>query len=227
MKNKYASGAHTKMRRFRLILKLFCNGSTATEIAKITGLNRNAVNSWTRKFRERIFALQEQEKLIDAEYVQADETFFGVIDSVAKKHRWTTGYKIAFGLIDELWRVRAEIIEKVSKEQIYPIIIETCKLGTTIYTDAAPVYKGLDGLGFKHLFVNHSEFEFAKTEDGNRVTTNRIEGFWGWLKNRLRPFNGIRYEHLNLHLQESVWRFNHRNENTYELLLRDFRANPL
>ncbi|MBQ7673833.1 MAG: IS1595 family transposase, partial [Alphaproteobacteria bacterium] len=38
---------------------------------------------------------------------------------------------------------------------------------------------------------------------------------------------GIKKEKFNLHLKETEWRFNHRHENIYKLLLSLLRKNPL
>ncbi|MDR2269125.1 MAG: hypothetical protein LBD94_02980, partial [Rickettsiales bacterium] len=64
---------------------------------------------------------------------------------------------------------------------------------------------------------------YTRYENGVCVTTNRIEGFWGWLKVRLAKFRGIKQDDYELHLKESEWRYNHRQDNIYKLLLKMFR----
>jgi hypothetical protein len=39
--------------------------------------------------------------------------------------------------------------------------------------------KGLSKLGYRHYFVNHNQKEFCRVENEIKITTNRIEGFWG------------------------------------------------
>ena len=99
--------------------------------------------------------------------------------------------------------------------------------GATVFTDASVLYKGLSNIGFKHMFVNHSQMEFARTEGTLKVTTNRIEGFWGWTRTRLVKFKGVKWENIEQHIGESVWRFNHRQTGIYKLLLKELRSNPL
>jgi len=55
---------------------------------------------------------------------------------------------------------------------------------------------------------------------------NGIESFWGYAKKRMLKFNGVKKEYLLLHLKETEFRFNHRN-NFYEYLLRRLRRDPL
>ena len=51
--------------------------------------------------------------------------------------------------------------------------------------------------------------------------------FWGIAKTRLSKFRGIRKDKFLLHLKETEFRFNHRKEDLYHLLLEEFRKNPL
>ena len=46
-------------------------------------------------------------------------------------------------------------------------------------------------------------------------------------KNRLAKMRGITRKNFNLHLKETEWRFNHRHENIYKLLLINPRHLPL
>ena len=82
-------------------------------------------------------------------------------------------------------------------------------------------------MGYQHYSVNHIEKEFSKHIEEMCITTNRIGGFWGWMKVRLDKFRGVKWDNLHLHIAESVWRFNHRQDDMYLLLLRQFRAKKL
>lgn len=46
-------------------------------------------------------------------------------------------------------------------------------------------------------------------------------------KRRLSKFNGLTDDKFILHLKETEFRFNHRNDNLYKLLLNMLRDNPL
>jgi transposase-like protein len=51
----------------------------------------------------------------------------------------------------------------------------------------------------------------------------------GWVlaKMRLAKFRGLNRATLHLHLKECEFCFNHRRDNLYQLLLKDFKINPL
>lgn len=52
---------------------------------------------------------------------------------------------------------------------------------------------------------------------------NGIESFWSFTKLRLAKLHGIRPICFPLHLKESEWRFNHRQDNLYLLILKNLR----
>jgi transposase len=75
----------------------------------------------------------------------------------------------------------------------------------------------------KHCRATHSTDVFAN----GRAHVNGMENFWGVTKNRLMKFKGIKNDKCNLHLKETEWRFNYRQENIYKLLLCKLRKSPL
>ena len=54
-----------------------------------------------------------------------------------------------------------------------------------------------------------------------------IESLWSFAKARLHQFKGVPKHTFLLHLKESEFRFNHRYENLYKLLLNLLRQQPL
>ena len=101
------------------------------------------------------------------------------------------------------------------------IIRGRADIESVIHTD----YDGLVDIGYeKHLRVNHSENEFAVD---NRNHINGIESFWGYAKHRLYKFKGIPKENFEIYLKEREFRFNHRGQDLYKILLKLFRENPL
>jgi transposase-like protein len=79
-------------------------------------------------------------------------------------------------------------------------------------------------MGFqKHYRVMHGANGFAK----GRCHINGMESFWGYAKTRLARFRGLRKDAFLLHLKECEFRFNHRHEDLYPLILKMCRENPL
>jgi len=223
MKNKYKNGTHLSERKFRFVLQEFALDREASKVAIRAKLNRKTVNSLYERIRARIVIMAEHEKPCNLDNVQIDEAYFGAMRST---RAWYNTKTIALGIISAK-RVYTKILNKACKAEIYPEIRAVCKNGATIFTDASSVYSGLVAEGYKHKFVNHSIYEFGRQEGDSKVTTNRIESYWAWTKLRLSKFKGIRYEKYYVHLKECEWRFNHRHDDIYRLLLKEFRADPL
>ena len=85
-------------------------------------------------------------------------------------------------------------------------------------------YHGLVDLGYNtHLRVEHRENIFA--QQLNHI--NGIESFWSLAKRRLARFCGVPKRTFYLHLKETEFRFNHRNNNLYRELLKFLRKDAL
>jgi len=82
-------------------------------------------------------------------------------------------------------------------------------------------------LGYKkHWRVDHGKNEFSsRTRRGSHI--NGIEGFWGYAKTRLARFRGMHPHTFYFHLKECEFRFNHRRDNLYHVILNLCRKHPL
>jgi transposase-like protein len=111
-----------------------------------------------------------------------------------------------------------------SKAALQAVIRGRASLASVINTDGWAGYNGLVDLGFnKHFRVEHREDEFARQL--NHI--NGIESFWSLAKRRLARFCGVPRHTFYLHLKETEFRFNHRNQNLYKALLNFLRKDPL
>jgi transposase-like protein len=108
-----------------------------------------------------------------------------------------------FGMIQRCGEVVIRMLENVQQETIEPLIKQTVKAGTLIYTDEYGIYDRLDEWGYAHKSVNHGIGEYARDEDGDgffEVHVNTMEGFWSLLRSWLRPHRGISQEKLPCYL---------------------------
>ena len=104
-----------------------------------------------------------------------------------------------------------------------PIIKGQVLEETTVYTDGWKAYDSLVREGYKHHRVHHHKDEFARGK--NHV--NGIESFWSYVKFRMTKLRGVKKDKFVMHLMESAWRYNHRRDNSYLLLLKELREKPL
>ena len=157
-----------------------------------------------------------------------DENYFGARRVRGKRGRGAQGKTIVFGLKKREGKVYTQVIRNCTKTEILPLISSKISKQTIVFTDGFKTYDSLVDLGYKrHYRVHHGKNEFSKKEGGIKNHINGIENFWGIAKVRLYKFRGMNKRTFYLHLKECEFRFNHRHDNLYLLLLKMIKNNPL
>src|SRR3972149_10005643 len=98
MRNKYLKRAHISDKKFRLILRCFCEDYTAEQTAKRSAVSRVSINTLYTKFRLRIIALVGLNGGLDGE-VEVDESYFGARRVRGKRGRGARGKTPVVGLL--------------------------------------------------------------------------------------------------------------------------------
>lgn len=221
--NRYYRRSRIAEKKFREIIKYFALDLTANKTAKLTGLTHKTVNQIYLKIRQRLAEESQQQSPFSGE-VEVDESYFGAKRVKGKRGRGAGGKTIVFGIYKRNGKVFTEIVPDVQRKTLQAIIRGRVSIETVIHSDHWRGYNGLVDIGYpKHFRVNHSVNEFA-----NEISNiNGIESFWSFAKRRLLKFNGVKKETFHLHLKECEFRFNHRHDNLYILLLTLLRNSPL
>ena len=223
MKNKYVKHAHISEVLFRKVLKMFCADIPARTAGGLTGLSVQGTQSLYDGLRLRVMELALEEARPFAGEVEIDESYFGPRRVRGKRGRGAGGKTPVIGLLKRGGKVFTEIVENCSKAALMPIIKGQVLSEATVYTDGWKSYDGLVLGGYKHHRIHHHQNQFARGK--NHV--NGIESFWSFTKLRLAKLRGIRAQYFFLHLKESEWRWNHRQDNLYLFLLKNLRSKPL
>ena len=215
MENKYLKRSHISEAKFRQVVRLFCEDVTATQIASLTGLNRNTANRLLAHIRSVIAASCEAASPLSGE-VELDESYFGPRRVRGKRGRAAGSKIVVFGILKRHGKVYTQIVPNASRATLKQIVQAKVEPNSTVYSDGWRSYDGLVDWGYKrHYRVNHGTNEFAR---GNSHI-NGIENFWGIAKVRLTKLRGLRKDHFNLHLKECEFRYNMRHEDMYHELL--------
>ena len=223
MKNKYCKRSRISEAKFRKILDCFSKDLDTYLTAEISGISRQSISVVFQKLRKEISFWLENEQSFSGE-VEVDESYFGARRVRGKRGRGAGQKVLVLGILKRGGNVYTQIIPRATKANIMPIIQGKVLDETTVHTDGWKSYDGLiDIKNFKHYRVYHSKDEFVR----GKSHINGIESFWSFVKRRMRKQNGVRKDKFLLHLKESEWRWNHRNDNLYKILLNKLKENPL
>ena len=221
--NRYVKRSRISEAKFRELVRHFSLDLDAHKITVLTRLNRNTVNRYLHRIRQRIAEFCEQSSPFQGE-VEIDESYFGAKRVKGKRGRGAYGKTPVFGILQRGGRVYTEIVPDCARKTLLAIIRGRIDPDSVIHSDAWRGYNGLVDLGYKkHYRVHHGKNEFAN----GRRHINGIESFWSYAKRRLMKFHGVPKSTFYLHLKECEFRFNYRNENIYWVLLKLLRKNPL
>ena len=206
---------HSKISPYKIkkILFFFSKDLTATQTSEVTKISRVTINRYYKLFRDKIAAYCEVESGFDGE-VELDESYFGGKHHKGKRGRGSENKIPVFGILKRNGKVYTQIIPNSKGETLLQIVQTKIKPDSIVYTDSYRAYNHLALNGYKHQRINHSK-EFARGK--NHI--NGIENFWSYCKMRLSKFHGLKSEDFNLHLKESEFRFNNRNDDLYTLLI--------
>jgi transposase len=221
--NKYVKRSKVSEAKFRALVKYFVLDLDAQTIAQVTQLNRNTVNRYVHLIRVRIAELCEQASPFRGE-IEVDESYFGAKRVKGKRGRGAGRKTPVFGILQRTGNVYTEIVPDCARATLQAIIRGKVDPASIIHSDRWRGYNGLVDLGYKkHYRVHHGNNEFAR----GKSHINGIESFWSFAKRRLMKFHGIPQSTFYLHLKECEFRFNHRHNDMYKLLLKNFRNQPL
>ncbi len=196
------------------VIKLFELEVSARRMAREVGLSYPTALRACHLLRRAIVA-QTAPYLLSGE-VEADEAYFGGRRK-GKRGRGAAGKVPVFGILEragKVQKVQVEVVPNVTARTLLGWTIKKVRRGSIVYTDR---YRGYDALmfcGYRHLTVDHQQY-FSQ----GKVYINGLEGFWSYAKERLAKFHGVSKEKFPLYLKEMEFRYNHRHQPLFELLV--------
>ncbi len=177
-------------------------------------------SAWFMAHRIRWALTQEPVREIFGGTVEMDETYIGgklrVGPQATKpgerpKDRLILANKAAVvAILQRGGAVRSFHVERVTAKNLKPLVKEMIAEDAHLMTDTSGVGKSVAGKR-KHSQVNHTAKEYVRLEDGEKITTNTVEGYFSILK---RGNYGV-YHHwskkyMGQYLREFDWRYNAR-----------------
>ncbi len=157
--------------------------------------------------------LAKSDRVLKGE-IEADEAYFGG-KRKGNRGRGARNKTIVFGILERRGKVHVEIVKNVKAKTLLAGTIRKVKKGSIVYTDKWLGYDSLVFNGYKHLSVDHNKM-FAKDD----VYINGIEGFWSFAKENMAKYHGVSSGKFLLYIKEMEWRYNNRNNDLFDLLLK-------
>ena len=200
------------------LVKLFELELTARQAAIQTGVSYPTAHKAFTVLRCAILAAEEPTFL--AHEVEADESYFG--PRRARRSRGdpknrgrSTPHKTpVFGILERHGRVQVSVVPNCSAETLRQQTLRWVKRGTLVYTDKWRGYDTLTFCGYRHLRLDHAR-HFSR----GTVHINGLEGFWSYAKGKFVKHHGVSPAKFPLYLYEWQFRYNHRDENLFDLIL--------
>lgn len=184
------------------------NGVAAKELERQLGVTYKTAWRMAGLIREHMANVDGNDDRVGGHFhtVECDETMIG---GVADRKDYLANKTLVMGLLERGGDVSTHIIGRATRKTLHSLIVKHVRPGTTINTDEATGYLGIDQYGFRHVTVNHGQGEYAR-KDGAGV--NSVESFWSQLK---RMINGthihVSRKHLWKYAKEAEFRFNLRH----------------
>lgn len=186
------------------------NGMSAKQLERQLGVTYKT--AWRMANKIRTLMPQGSEPL--SGIVEADEAYIG---GRRRTSAWHTTKTPLLGAVQRGGQLRVRTVyDSATSRDVTDFIVSTIRVGSQLQTDESPLYKRVEKAYDRHT-VKHGKFEFVRNENDY---TNTIEGFWGIFKPYLEgTHRSVSKQWLHLYVNEAVWKYNHREEQLYPLLL--------
>ena len=198
------------------VVKLFELEVSTRKMAQQLGVSYKTAYKAVTTIRMAILSQNREEKRFPGKgkEVELDESYFGGRRK-GRRGRGAAGKVPVFGILERKGQVLVEVVPDVTAETLLTLTVKTVRRGSIVYTDRFKSYDSLMFCGYCHLKVDHSK-RFAR----GRVYINGLEGFWSFAKERLLKYHGISPQRFPLYLKELEFRYNHRKEDLFPLIVK-------
>jgi transposase len=219
MKNKMLKRSHLSEKTCREIIQLFSDDLTATQIAGITSVSRVTINNYLKLIRTHIAKHCEEQSLDDYK-----KMFSAHPSYQTPVHRNITSEEsnVYYGFYKMNGSVFTEELHAIDKSGIRAL-----QQATMLHRQAISHFGELVRY---HAIADFDEWRLYRVDANGTNGKNYhddITVFWGNTRSRLMKFRGMNKNTLYLHVKESEFRYNYREDDINRLLLNIIYKYPL
>jgi transposase len=147
--------------------------------------------------------------------VEVDELFIGGRRKQSSMHDNKTPVLAA---LEVGGHVRTSVIPKATTKYAIPFLEATVRVGSMLHTDESKIYKATKVKSiYNHDSVRHIGMEFVNKRG---ATTNHVEGFFSQFRRSVDgTYHSVSPRYLSSYAAEFAYRYNHRHELIFPILL--------
>jgi transposase-like protein len=215
--------SHIPLSKWLLAYHLLCaskKGMSAHQLHRMLKVTYRS--AWFMAHRIRYTMTQEPLSSKLTGIIEVDETYVGGRLRVGsykprsgKKPKYpavTSNKAAVVSVLQRGGRVQSRHVERVTAENLKPMVQQMVDEQAHVITDSSTVLKGALTIR-RHDQVNHSVKEYVRYDDGVCITTNTIEGYFATLKRGINgAYHHVGKQHLHRYLSEFDFRYNSRKE---------------
>lgn len=245
MKNRFLKGAHVSESKINELLKLFSDDLNATQIAEISGISRITVNSYLKMIRT-LLAEHCEDYLNQKTISQINGN--GMHTNGNGHAHQGNGYKpTSNGHQVEINGSNGHIFNNNGHSStingIRPLYgltiindeIFSCELNQYDHqvihdwlrkkNNDAEVDRNLSK--FQAIADFNTLTLYRTTMKGSGFHGDELDQFWGLLRSRMVKFRGLNAGTIFLHVKETEFRYNNRDKELYDVLVKMIYRKPL
>lgn len=146
--------------------------------------------------------------------VEVDETY---VKGKGKHKNYHDNSSPVLAALEVDGQIRTQVVDRATSMTALPFLKKNVYEYSMLHTDESKIYKHKQVKQiYRHESVRHIAHEYVR--DG--VTTNHVEGFFGQLKRSLDgTHHAVSPYYLYSYVSEYAFRYNHRHEDVFSLLL--------
>lgn len=195
----------------------FALEKTTHQLAEDLGLSYNATYKAVTALR---FALMCQAP--DAKQLLGPETGLGQYLNGQKLTGSPGGEKNrnipVFGILERNGWVFIDLVPGIQAETIFHFNVnfhlKVVRMGNIIYTDKYKSYDALILCGDDSL-----PYDYIRLRKNQAYIDSTLTGFWPFARDRFKQYKGVSTSRFPLYLKELEFRYNHKNQDIFHLLL--------